>query len=212
MTDKRKRKLLIIECNAPKLRAQGLSFPTVFNAGASLALPDRLIHLIQTENGELSLSKFAEAKQKSNTYSVIAIIGHSNASGIQFDESPESGRLKWESLSNWLKPFKPQKLFLMSCQGGKTEVCSILFKNLPSLKEVCGSPVFLNKPEAMIIAGVALADLLDAESAAGMFPVAQIVSILNKGFIWKMARCDEADIARELTEKLISSLQNSVRN
>jgi hypothetical protein len=212
MIDKRKRKLLIIECNAPKLEAQGLSFSEALIPSASLVLPDRLTHLIQTEERDLSSTKFAEAKQKSDTYSVIAIIGHSNSTGIQFDENAINKVLKWETLSNWLKPFRPQKLFLMACQGGKTEVCSILFKTLPSLKEVCGSPVFLNKPEAMIIAGYVLADLLDPETAAGMFPLAQIISILNKGFIWKMARGEEADITRELTEKLISSLQNLIRN
>ena len=209
MIDKRKKKLLIIECDAPKLKVQGLSFSEAFLRTASFVLHDRLIHLIQTKEKGLIPTQFAEAKQKSNNYSVISVMGHSDSKEIRLGENAP---YKWEAFSKWLMPFRPQKLLLMSCQGGKTEVCSILFKSLPSLKEICGSPVFLNKPEAMTIAGVALADLLDAETATLMFSVAQIISILNKGFIWKMARGDEADIARELTEKLISSLQNCIRN
>ena len=213
MIDKRKRKLLIIECNAPKLKAQGLSFSEALIPSASLVLPDRLIHLIQTEDRELSPTKFAEAKQKSNTYSVIAILGHSNSTGIQFDENAENNLLKWETLSNWLKPFRPQKLFLMSCQGGKTEVAELLFKNLESLKEVCGSPVLLSKPEAMTIAGVVLADLLDVAFAKNMFPVAQVISILYQGFIWKIVRGNkESTIAKEVTENIIMGLQKGVRN
>lgn len=209
MIDKRKRKLLIIECDAPKLKVQGLSFSKAFLRTASLVLQGRLIHLIQTKEKKLIPTQFAEAKQKSSNYSVISVMGHSDSKGIRLGENAP---YKWEAFSEWLIPFRPQKLLLMSCHGGKTEVCSILFKNLPSLKEVCGSPVFLNKPEAMTIAGVALADLLNVKTATGMFPVAQIISIFNKGFIWKMARGDEANIVRELTEKLISIMQNSIRN
>ena len=101
----------------------------------------------------------------------------------------------------------------MSCQGGKTEVCSILFKNLPSLKEVYGSPVFLSQPEAMTIAGVALADLLDAESSTEMFPVAQMISFLDKGFIWKMTRSGkEFAVGKEFAENIIMALQKAMKN
>jgi hypothetical protein len=101
----------------------------------------------------------------------------------------------------------------MSCQGGKTEVTEILFKNLDSLKEIYGSPVLLSKPEAMTIAGVVLADLLDAKFAKNMFPVAQIISILHKGFIWKIARGDkDSTITKEFTENIIMGLQKAMRN
>jgi hypothetical protein len=206
MIDKRKRKLLIIECDAPKLKAQGLSFSEALIRTASLFLQDRLIHLIQTKEKEWIPTRFAEAKQKASNYSVIAVIGHSDSNGIRLGEDAP---YKWELLSDWLKPFRPQKLFLMSCQGGKTEVSKILFRNLDSLKEVYGSPVLLRKPEAIAIAGVALADLLDAETAEKMFPVAQIFSILNKGFIWKIARDDkDSNIVKGVTENFLMGLQN----
>ena len=210
MIDKRKRKFLLIECDAPKLKAQGLSFSEALVRVASFILQDRLIHLIQTKEKELIPTQFAEAKQKSSNYSVIAIIGHSDSKGIRLGENAP---YRWEAFSNWLKPFRPQKLFLMSCQGGKTEVCSILFKNLPSLKEVYGSPVFLNQPEAMTIAGVALADLLDAETSTEMFTLAQIISILNKGFIWKMPRNDkQSSSEKEFAERILMRLQKAVRD
>jgi hypothetical protein len=210
MIDKRKRKFLLIECDAPKLKAQGLSFSEALVRAASCILQDRLIHLIQTKEKELIPTQFAEAKQKSSNYSVIAIIGHSDSKGIRLGQNTP---YRWEAFSNWPKPFRPQKFFLMSCQGGKTEVCSILFKNLPSLKEVYGSPVFLSQPEAMTIAGVALADLLDAETSTEMFPVAQIISILHKGFIWKMTRGGkEFAIAKEFSENIIMGLQKAIKN
>ena len=204
MIDKRKRKLLIIECNAPKLKAQGLSFSETLIRSASLVLSDNLIYLIQTKDRKLIPTQFAEAKQKSSNYSAITIIGHSNSNGIWLGENVP---YKWESLSNWLKPFHPQKLFLMSCQGGKTEISKILFKNIDSLKEIYGSPVLLSKSEAITIAGYILADLLDTKSAKNMFPVAQIISVLNKGFIWKIARGDEeSNITKEFTENIIMGL------
>lgn len=208
MVDKRKRKLLIIECNAPKLKAQGLSFSETLISVASTLLKDRLIHVIQAGEKEFIPTQFAKAEEKARNYSVIAVIGHSNSEGIWFSEKE---LYKWEPFTNWLKPFHPQKLFLMSCQGGKTEVSRILFRNLDSLREVYGSPVLLTKSEAMTIAGVALADLLNAKTAIEIFPIAQIISILNKGFIWKVERGDEADIGRELTEEFIRRLQNFIR-
>jgi hypothetical protein len=74
MIDKRKRKLLIIECNAPKLKAQGLSFSEALIGTASLILQERLIHLIQTKEKESIPARFAVAKQKASNYSVIAVI------------------------------------------------------------------------------------------------------------------------------------------
>ena len=101
----------------------------------------------------------------------------------------------------------------MSCEVGKGEVARILFENLDSLKEIYGSPVLLNKPEAMTIAGVVLMDLLDQELGKNMFPFVQFNSILNKWFIWKTTRDDrDPTVAKELIEKIIMSLQKAVRN
>jgi hypothetical protein len=79
MIDKRKRKLLVIECNTPKLKAQSLSFSEALIQTASLVLPNSLIHLIRIKDKELTPTQFAEAKQISDRFSSIAIIGHSNS-------------------------------------------------------------------------------------------------------------------------------------
>lgn len=208
MIDKRKRKLLIIECDTPKLKAQGLSFSDDLNRVASTVLQDRVTYLIQTKEKELIPTQFAEAKQKACSYSVIVVIGHSDSNGIRLGEN---ARYTWETFSNWLEPFRPQKLFLMSCQGGKTEVGRMLFKNLDSLKEVYGSPVLLTKPEAMTVAVVALADLLDTDTAIKVFPYAQVISILNKGFIWKMAKDGTDLIEKEFAENILLGLQKAMR-
>jgi len=64
----------------------------------------------------------------------------------------------------------------------------------------------------MTIAGVALADLLDAETSTELFPFAQIISILNEGFIWKMPRNDKSSSEKEFAERILMRLQKAVRD
>ena len=116
MIDKRKRKFLLIECDAPKLKAQGLSFSEALVRVASFILQDRLIHLIQTKEKELIPTQFAEAKQKSSNYSVIAIIGHSDSKGIRLGENAP---YRWGSVFKLAQTLPPTKAFPNVLSGWK---------------------------------------------------------------------------------------------
>src|SRR5260370_18357269 len=142
--------LLVIECDAGRLAAQGLA------VGQSICdlihgfHPRAKTQLIQTSTLSELQRSLGSAGQSHGRFRLVILIGHSNANGIQWTKAQF---LTWSQVGAWLNYFEPTSVFLTACDAGRLPVARCLFTAMPHLRRVYGSPTKLavNQNHPLII-------------------------------------------------------------
>lgn len=154
--------LLIIECDSESLACQRLNLGSTFfqllnHDIAKLFLAKKYIVLLRTSTKSSLSEQFARVLEQHGRFRAVLIVGHSNAEGIQIASDEY---FEWRALGNWLEPFRPEIIFLVACEAGKSVAVRDLFEPLnEALREIYASPVKLYGPQAASFA-VLIARLL----------------------------------------------------
>lgn len=147
--DKRRKQVLIIECDSCTLATQNLAIGDEIKTAIQIAFPRNGIDLIKA-NDQNNFERELDAvlgKYK-NPCKTIILIGHSNESGIRLLSKLSSG---WQELGAIIEPFQPEQLIFLACRAGDVSACEILFDNIPSLQQIFASPVNVPKSQQYIV-------------------------------------------------------------
>ena len=146
--DRRRKALLIVECDSAKLALQNLALGNNLQNAVKLGFPQNPINLISSYAEADLLEELRTLYETGKPYRNIIIIGHSNQNGLQISSDRF---INWEGVANWFKPFEPHRIILIACNAGRWLPCAALFDGIPTLKEIFGSPVPASKNQAYIV-------------------------------------------------------------
>jgi hypothetical protein len=148
--DRRRKAVLIVECDSATLVRQNLAVGDQLHAMVKLAFPRNRVELVRTATeGEL-LKGLGELAGDGQRYRSIIIIGHSNRNGLRLTAD---SFYEWPAIGRWLGPFDPHRIILMACEAGRWLPCAALFESIPDLKEIFGSPVPAHKNQMWVVLG-----------------------------------------------------------
>ena len=140
--------LLILECDPEKLPAEPTSFGEDLESVVKGFVPrGRPVRILAKTQSQL-LADLGRLKTEVGHFQMVAIVAHSNASGVGLTAD---SAVSWEVLSSWLLPFAPKVVILVACEAGRWVAARALFEGIPTLKEVYGSPVLINDLQAAAI-------------------------------------------------------------
>lgn len=141
----RPKSILILQCDADKLESQGFRFSSSIEQTVRLFAPTSQSCRVKVTSQQSLLKGLADISQTIPTVDILVVEAHSNNSGLAMG----SGfHLTWAQFANWIAKFQPKHVVLIGCQAGRWLPCSALFRGIPSLKEIYGSPTLLSESEA----------------------------------------------------------------
>lgn len=136
--------LLVLHLDADKLKRDGLhlgAFARMSGAiGAACLASVASIQDVTTVNSLLRLLVQQAAHRR--TYRTVAIVGHSNAHGIQV---ADACFVPWETLARVLAPLQARTMLLVACGGGRWDAADALFSKNRSLRTIYACPVKASK-------------------------------------------------------------------
>lgn len=186
--DRRRKPLLILECDATKLDRQNLALGNELQNYVKIFFPQNPVILIRSDT-EAELAKaMAELFETGQSCRNIVIIGHSNKGGLKISADRF---VQWEAVANWLIPFAPQRIILIACEVGRWLPCAALFKGIPNLKEIFGSPIPAHKDQKYIVLARVL-HLLGAKNEDANFIILLQLGnfLLTKGVMFQRTRSE----------------------
>ncbi len=136
--------LLILHLDADKLRRDGLHLEEVahFSATLSSVLFGASVVTEDTTSTEHLHQTLAALVTSKSTFDVVVVVAHSNAHGIQI---ANDRFVSWIAFTGYLKPFKPRRLLLVACKGGRWDAGEALFRSMPQLRRIYACPVNASK-------------------------------------------------------------------
>ncbi len=199
--------LLIVEGNARRLRAEG---HTRVNDEVQRAL-GRCV-----QGGQLRLQRIpltsardlATAKMMAewSTYDAVVILAHGGPSGVEIAPGLS---ISWQEVAESLAPTEPKLVVAIACFGGLNHVCDALFRGIPSLRRVVGSPAPLTIREATLATFEAVLTALGAEIPQDASVILNVINALaTKGVVLSRTRhaVETTDASAALLEDLIGIL------
>lgn len=186
--DRRRKSVLIVECDSAKLERQNLALGHQLYAAVKLAFSRNPVELVRADTRADFLKRLGELNETGQLYRRIVIIGHSNKKGLQLTADTFS---EWSAVASWFGPFDPHCIILIACEAGRWLPCAALFKGIPGLKEIYGSPVPAHKDQAMIVLGLVLHALKAKKIDKGLIRLMQAGNLLmTKGVMFRNTRRD----------------------
>ena len=146
--DRRRKAVLILECDSGKLTQQNLAVGSELERVATKVFPQNPIKYIKSFTEAELLKTIAALYETGQLFRSIVIIGHSDRNGLQIASDRFN---KWSAVANWISPFKPHRVILLACEAGQSLSCAALFDGIPTLKEAFGSPINANKNQQYIV-------------------------------------------------------------
>ncbi len=211
--DRRRKSLLILECDSNKLKEQNLALGSELQSQTKLFLPRNPVELVGTTSEAYLLETFAALFKEGRQYKNIVIIGHSNSSGLQLFADRFVG---WEGLANWINPFDPQRVILLACQAGQWLPCAALFNGIPKLNEIFGSPILANRDQRLIVLGKLLHILGSKKEDANLNQLMQLGNFLiTRGIMFSRSRAEYergGDESGEFWTRLAEPFINQIIN
>lgn len=139
----RPQSLLILHLDAEKLHADGLHLGDAasFSGTLSTLLGSNVVIKDATTKSHLN-EVLADLTSAGLTFDVVVVIAHSNAKHIR---AASDLVLPWEGFAGFLKPFRPRRLMLVACKGGRSDVGETLFNAMPHLRRIFACPVNASK-------------------------------------------------------------------
>jgi len=176
--------LLILECDANKLRTQSLAVASELNAVVRL-LPAKLTVELAFINSAADLTdRFVDYAQRYSAIKLIVVIAHSNRDVISIAPNLV---LQWDAFGRWVEKFKPKQMVFVACEAGQFPSTRTLFDLMPSLRVIFASPVKTTKEQAEIIKLLVPYLLLSKTQDGELIRIFQIINFLRSGSI--ILRC-----------------------
>ena len=176
--------LLILECDADKLKSQALAVANELNSVVRL-LPAQLTVEVAFINSEADLrERFVDYVQRYSSIKLIVVIAHSNREVISI--APDLV-LQWQAFGRWVEKFKPKQMVLIACEAGQYPSTRTLFDQMQSLRTIYASPIKTTKEQAEIIKLLVPYLLLSNTQDSELIRVFQILNFLRSGSI--VLRC-----------------------
>lgn len=147
--DKRRKQVLILECDSRTLDTQNLAIGDDIKIALLTAFPKNGIDLIKDndrDNFEPELD--AVLRKYKNPCKTIILIGHGNESGIKLNLNRFAD---WQELGSIIEPFHPEQLIFLACRAGDVSACEILFDTVASLRQIFASPINVSKSQQHIV-------------------------------------------------------------
>lgn len=184
--DRRRKAVLIVECDIVKLERQDLALGDQLYAAVKLACPRNLVDLVRADTKANLLKQLGAIAETSQRYRSIVIIGHSNRDGLRLTSD---AFVEWDAVANWFSPFDPHRMILIACEAGRWLPCAALFKGISGLKEIYGSPVPAYKNQALFVLGLVLHALKAEKIDKGLIQLMQTGNLLiTKGLMFRNTR------------------------
>ena len=184
--DRRRRSLLILECDTITLDSQNLAMGDFVERIAGTFFPQNPIELIKIDKEQDLLDAFAEAIPAKKKYKNIFIIGHSNKNGIKL---ALNRFVDWNGLAQWLTPFEPKQITFLACQAANMSSCGKLFEGINSLNEIFGSPINVDTKQAIIALFNSLMGLENGKADSSSLNMAQLTNfVLTKKITFHFTR------------------------
>ncbi len=214
--DRRRKALLILECDSGKLERQNLALGNELRSYARIVFPKNPITFMQSYTEASLLERFAALYDTGQLYRNVILVGHSNRGGLQISADRF---IDWTGVAEWLIPFEPHRVILLACEAGRWLPCAALFDRIPELKEIFGSPLPANKNQQHIVLARALHILGARKEDPGVIRLMQLGNFLfTKGVMFRRTRTeyerggDEdgkiwTDFAEPLLEHIIQRLR-----
>jgi len=146
--DRRRKTVLILECDSDKLRQQNLDVGAELRDQINLVFPRNLVELVSASTEGDLLESFAELSRTKQSYRTIIIIGHSNRHVLALSADRPVG---WRSVGNWISTFRPHRVILLACEAGRWLPCAAVFDSIPSLDVIFGSPLPASKQQQLVV-------------------------------------------------------------
>ncbi len=213
--DRRRKAVLIVECDSARLARQNLALGEQLHSSIKLAFQRNPVDLVRADTEADLLKQLGTLSERGQCYRSIVIIGHSNKSGLKLTADRFS---QWGAVARWFGPFDPHRIILIACEAGRWLPCAELFKGIPNLKEIFGSPVPAHKDQVWIVFGMVLYALGARKMNKEWLKLMQIGNFLmTKGLMFRRTRkeyqhCSNAE--GELwdeTETLIAQVAEMLR-
>jgi len=147
--DKRRKQVLVIECDSNTLEAQSLAIGDEIKTELQKAFPKNGIDLIKaTAKSNFDRELDIVLRKYRRPCKTVILVGHGNESGIKLTSELFMG---WQDLGSILEPFAPEQLIFLACRAGGIAACEILFDSIPSLQEIFASPINVSKTQQDIV-------------------------------------------------------------
>lgn len=210
---RRVKNLVIVECDAPRLRREKQFITQEIEVLASNFVNCKITKL---ETGDVDekeiLARFAEAVKGMDKADVLVVFGHCiEDSGMCFLSDKKSER--WSSVAKWLTPFRPKNVILIGCWAGKSAVIKELFSVMPDPQKIYASPQIIDGFAAQVLVPLIIQLLrgkrVDPESKI----IGQAATFLATGKVfYEWSREDVKDPSFSNYDLLAVGLENLHRN
>jgi hypothetical protein len=186
--DRRRKGVLIVECDSAKLERQNLALGHQLHAAVKLAFPRNPVELARADTRADLLKRLGTLAETGQRYRSIVIIGHSNRNGLQLTSDMF---FEWGAVARWFGPFDPHRIILIACEAGRWLPCAALFNGIPCLKEIYGSPVPTYKDQALFVLVLVLYALGAKQTDRALLQLMQAGNLLiTKGLMFRNTRRD----------------------
>lgn len=176
--------LLILECDANKLKVKSLAVADELNAVVRL-LPASLTVELASINAAADLTeRFVDYARQYSAIKLIVVIAHSNREVISI--APDLV-LQWHAFGRWVEKFKPKQMVFVACESGQFPSTRTLFDLMPSLRVIYASPIKTTKEQAEIIKLLVPYLLLSKSQDPQLIRFFQVINFLRNGSI--ILRC-----------------------
>lgn len=176
--------LLILECDAEKLKKQSLSVANELNQIIQI-LPAKISTEVALLTSAVDLQdNFVSYKEKYSSIKVIVVIAHSNREVISIAPNMI---LRWEAFARWVQPFSPQQMVFVACEAGQYPSTRTLFDEIPKLSKIYASPIKTSKAQVDIIRLLVPYLLLSKRQDDDVIRLGQLWNFLNNGGV--VLRC-----------------------
>lgn len=176
--------LLILECNADKLKSQALAVANELNSVVRLLPTQLTVEVAFINSGADLREKFVAYLQRYSSIKLIVVIAHSNREVISI--APDLV-LQWQAFGRWVEKFKPKQMVFVACEAGQYPSTRTLFDQIQSLRTIYASPIKTSKEQAEIIKLLVPYLLLSKTQDSELIRVFQILNFLRSGSI--ILRC-----------------------
>ena len=176
--------LLILECDANKLKTQSLAVANELNEIVRRLPANLTVELAFINSAAELKDKFIDYAQRYSSIKLIVVIAHSNRNVISI--APDLV-LQWQAFGRWVEKFKPKQMVFVACEAGQFPSTRTLFDLMPSLRVIYASPIKTSREQAEIIKLLVPYLLLSKTQDPKLIRFFQIINFLRNGSI--ILRC-----------------------
>lgn len=188
LSQRRKPSLLILECDPSTLAAQSSTVADDLEKIVKVLVPHAETVRVSGQSQQELLLQFARCKRERGSFDVVAVVGHSNVSGIRLASDAD---VSWQAFAGWLKLFSPWAVVLVACEAGRWLPAKALFDDIPTLNQLYGSPVLITDWQAAGVKILVPYLVIGRRLRIGELRVAQIVNFLiTRGVLLRHTRKD----------------------